>query len=334
MTNKTESMVSFVIPCYNVENYIVNCVNSIISQDYNNIEIILVDDGSKDSTGKIIDNIAKKNSNIRVIHKENSGVSSARNDGIKYSTGDYIVFVDADDYLSKDYTAYMVNIISSQDADMALSMNCYTKLNEKQIVKDIIETYDSEKATALLLGPRVIVGCWNKIYRRDFVVKNKLRFSPTQFYGEGLLFITTATQLAKRIAVGRRKVYYYRRNNYASACTKFKIENFYNGFQSIKLIENNLILKTPLVLEMLAWHRCQFKMGTVVRIKSAKASQQYMSYYEESLKYVRHNMWPILLNNKLSLYKRGLILGTAISPSLMAFLDKIRRESIQNNSIS
>lgn len=325
--------VSFVVPCYNVESFIEECINSIIKQTYDNIEIISVDDGSIDKTGKILDKLAHKDDRIKVIHQDNGGVSSARNAGIDAASGDYIVFVDGDDYISSDYTEYMVRMVLQDDADMALSVNCYMSKGEKQIEKDNVSCYPPEDATALLLGPRVLVGCWNKIYKKKLLDDNNLRFSTTQFYGEGLFFITTTTQLANRIAVGFRKVYYYRRNNYFSACTKFNINNFYNGYASLNLIDKNLRIRTTQVLDMLNWHRCQFKMGTVVRIKEADAVNEFKQYYADSLHYVRRNTWKCLFIKGVSLYKKGLLIGTCISPWIMAKLDKYRRQYIENNSV-
>ena len=326
--------VSFIIPCYKVELYIEECIKSIMNQTYNNIEIIPVDDGSPDNSGSILDRLAQIDNRIKVVHKENGGVSSARNVGLEVATGEYIVFVDGDDYIAVDYTDYMMGMIQEFNAEMALSINSYMVSGEKQVNNDIISCYTSEEATALLLGPRVTVGCWNKIYKKSLLDDNNLRFSTSQYYGEGLFFITTATQLTNRIAVGLRKVYYYRRNNYSSVCTKFNIDNFYNGYTSLNLIDENLRIRTPHVLAMLSWHRCQFKMGTVVRIKEANAVCEYKQYYVESLSYVRKHTWQCVFIRGISLYKKGLLIGTCISPWVMAQLDKYRRKRIERNSVN
>ena len=99
--------ISVIVPVYNVEKYIGECIKSIINQDYENIEIILVDDGSNDKSGEICDEYTLKDKRVKVIHKENGGVSSARNRGIESSTGEYIAFVDGDDYVTKDYVSYL-----------------------------------------------------------------------------------------------------------------------------------------------------------------------------------------------------------------------------------
>ena len=103
--NNIEEMplISLVVPVYNCEKYVGECIESILSQDYSNIELILVNDGSKDNSKNVIEDYSKKDKRIKIINQENSGVSSARNNGMKISKGKYIGFIDADDYVEKDY---------------------------------------------------------------------------------------------------------------------------------------------------------------------------------------------------------------------------------------
>lgn len=112
-------LISLIVPVYRVERYLERCVQSILSQTYKNIEIILVDDGSPDESGKMCDVIASKDDRIHVIHKENGGLSSARNAGLDIAKGDYICFVDSDDYIEKDYVSTLLRLINKYSADLA-----------------------------------------------------------------------------------------------------------------------------------------------------------------------------------------------------------------------
>lgn len=118
---KKRAAVSVVVPVYNVENYIEQCAFFVLNQSYPCCELIIIDDGSTDSTPQILDRIAEINSCIRVIHKENAGVSAARNTGIDMAQGDYIVFVDGDDYLASNFIEYMVGIVQETGAEFCLS---------------------------------------------------------------------------------------------------------------------------------------------------------------------------------------------------------------------
>ena len=123
------SKVSIVVPIYNVEKYLKQCIESIINQTLQDIEIILVDDGSPDNCPQICDEYAKKDSRIKVVHKKNGGLSSARNAGIEVATGDFIGFVDSDDYIELDMYEKMYNIAKENHVDFVVSD--YYKVSDK-----------------------------------------------------------------------------------------------------------------------------------------------------------------------------------------------------------
>ncbi|MBR0034952.1 MAG: glycosyltransferase [Synergistaceae bacterium] len=111
MQQLNDISVSVIVPVYNVEKYLARCIQSILDQKHTNLEIILVDDGSPDSSGKIIDTFAEKDSRIIPIHKQNGGVSSARNAGLDTASGEYVLFVDADDHIEPEYTDYFLQLL-------------------------------------------------------------------------------------------------------------------------------------------------------------------------------------------------------------------------------
>lgn len=327
-------LISFIIPVYNFASYIGDCIYSILAQTYPNIEVIVVNDGSTDNTKEVVDSIAETDVRVKVIHKKNEGVSIARNYGVEVCNGEYVVFVDADDYLAPDYAQYMMLIVKQTGGEFCLSLNCFTRKNETQVDKDFIETYSPEKATAMLLSPRVIVGSWNKIFKKSFLLNNNIKFSSNLFYGEGLRYITTAAQFSSCVGVGRRKIYYYRRNNYSSATSKFDIEKFYNGMESIEQIGRELHFEDKSVWNMWHWHKCQFCMGIVVRMQSSNQINNYKDYYKQNLSYLRKNAFKFLFTRNLPLYNKGILIGTALSPFLMALLDNWRRRKIASKSVS
>ena len=114
-----EDLISIIVPVYNVEKYLHRCVSSILQQTYSKFEVILVDDGSKDASGRICDVFASKDERVRVIHKENGGLSSARNAGLDIANGKYIGFVDSDDYIENDMYEIMYNALIKNNVDIA-----------------------------------------------------------------------------------------------------------------------------------------------------------------------------------------------------------------------
>lgn len=326
-------LISIIIPAFNVGNYISKCIKSIIGQDYTNLEIIIVDDGSSDKTGEIIDDFARCDNRIVVIHKENEGVSVARNVGIDKASGEYIVFVDGDDYLSKEAITYMLYVVGKTYCDFCISENCYTKTQEQQIEKDDISILTPEETVALLLSPRVIVGCWNKIYKKTFLKDNHIRFSTNLFFGEGLNFIVNCAQASSNVGVGQRKVYYYRRNNELSATSKFNIEKLRNGEQALKKIKDSIHIKSNLIDHMYSLHVSLFCLGAMTRLINNKARDKYNEDYTRWKKELNIRKKDVLQCSEISLYRKILILSGCILPGLIAKLDNLRRKKIVNSSI-
>lgn len=186
------SKISVIIPIYNVEKYLRKCLNAIVNQTYKNLEIILVDDESPDNCSKICEEYAKKDERIIVIHKKNGGQASARNRGLDIATGDYISFIDPDDYIEKDFYEHLITLASEHNADIA---ECsFKKLYEntgkiEKVFKkenEIVVT-DNEGALNRLFSEKFnvylnTIVTWNKIYKRKLF--KKIRFSEVRIYEE------------------------------------------------------------------------------------------------------------------------------------------------------
>lgn len=173
-------LLSVIIPVYNVKPYLEKCVESIVDQTYHNLQIILVDDGSTDGSQTICDELAQKDSRIVVIHKENGGQSTARNVGMDRAKGDYIAFVDSDDWLERNMYEVLINQLEAHDADLVACSFYECKGDEKKAVGDSknISVFNTEEIFINKNQLRFLV--WNKVFRRSFV--EKLRFVPGQVY--------------------------------------------------------------------------------------------------------------------------------------------------------
>lgn len=191
-------LVSIIVPIYKVEEYLDECIESIINQTYSNIEIILVDDGSPDRCPQLCDEWAKKDNRIKVIHKENGGVSSARNAGINLAKGDWIWFVDSDDSVEKDALADIINYTADNDLVIFDS-----KLNE-QYIKD--ENFFSKYYFRYAFGFEP----WNKLYRKSIIEDHGLRFDLKEKIGEDLLFNIMYYKFAEKYYFTDKHCYNYR----------------------------------------------------------------------------------------------------------------------------
>ena len=221
-----KQIVSIVIPVYNGEKYIEECINSLQQQTYENIEIIVVDDGSKDATKAIVKNISKVDKRVVYIGQENAGVSAARNNGILKSSGQYITFVDADDSVQKDYIEYLYQIMVNNDSEISLTryplkFNSKTSINIDEQKQDEVKVYSGDEAANEMLLYKIVISSWNKMFKKDLLMDNNVFFNKTLSFGEGFEFVIKAFLKAKKVAIGNKKIYNYRVDNENSVMTRF-----------------------------------------------------------------------------------------------------------------
>ena len=231
---KREPLVSIIVPIYNVEKYIVKGIESLCNQDYENIEIILVDDGSPDRSPELIDNLAEKDNRIKVIHKINGGVSSARNVGISQSNGDYIMFVDGDDWVEPSYVSFFVNMIVKSNLEIGMNYNYYYDSGRTNADSEDAFVVDKNEAAESIFNGDIFVAVWNKIFSKDFLKRNQIRFNEEIWFGEGMLFNIECLKYIKEIAVCRKSLY-HQTPNPESAMRSFNLNSFLCGIKSMGL---------------------------------------------------------------------------------------------------
>lgn len=330
---KLNPKVSVIIPAYNVGEYIEKCVKSVKNQTYRNLEIIVVNDGSKDNTQSIISQLAEEDKRIKVIDKKNEGVSAARNDAMRSSTGEYIVFVDGDDYLADDFVEYMLSASLMNGSDFVFSLNCFLYEGETQVSTIEEKRLTPEEATGLLLSPKVSVGCWNKLFKKSVLDEYHLQFLEDLFYGEGLYFITAFAQRANKTVSTNKKVYYYRRNNDTSATTKFNINAIRNGLLSLERIERDMIVKSDYVDKMLFNHKASYHLMSVVKLRKSKRHKEYPKDYHKALDFVRNNLLQNLADPEMPLKEKITKVLCAISPGLLGYLAILRSRRTSAKSV-
>ncbi len=201
--------VSVIVPVYNAENYLEECLNSIVNQTYHNLEIILVDDGSTDRSSKICDDYALKDSRIKVIHKENGGLSDARNVGIENSTADYITWVDHDDVITFDYVEVLYKVLVENDAD--ISMCGHQRFIDKiEIIKKPYTVRKLSNAEALEkfggVNAGISVYVWSKLYKRALILQYKFNSDMTDDISTTYKYFSDA----KKIYYINKVLYFHR----------------------------------------------------------------------------------------------------------------------------
>ena len=198
----TLPLISVIVPVYNVEDYLAACINSIIAQSYSNLEIILIDDGSTDSSGKICDKFASTDTRIRVIHKQNGGLSDARNHGIDIATGYYIIFVDSDDTITPDAIATLYSLASEHNAAIAMA-TFDTRRNNSGTT---MELTGIEAAKRMLYQDNIDASACGKLF--SVKLFQKARFTKGIFY-EDLDFMMKVVPSTSKVVWIDRPLYHY-----------------------------------------------------------------------------------------------------------------------------
>lgn len=206
-------MISIILPVYNVLPFLDKCVESVISQSYRDLEIILVDDGSTDGSGERCDYYAKQDDRIKVIHKPNGGLSDARNAGIAIAQGEYITFIDSDDYILPDYIEYLYNRITRDNADMAVCQVTFVDEHDQElsvggVSVDKVVNGNENCMKAFLTDTAIDTPAWRKLYRTS-MFSTGIHY-PVGRYHEDVFTTYKLIALCETISVGSRPLYAYR----------------------------------------------------------------------------------------------------------------------------
>lgn len=309
--------VSIIVPVYKSEIYIRKLIDSILNQTYKNIELILVDDESPDSSGMICDEYAKSDDRIIVIHQKNAGCCGARNSGLKVVTGEYLMFADGDDWLEVDCVEYLVTLMENYSCEMATTDSIFTTRDRSQTLTENIRVLSKEDAICGMLYADIPLGPWNKIYTTRIIKDNNLNFS-VPWFGEGLYFSTLAAQYSNQLAVGHRRVYNYRLNNPNSGLTVREVKNAINALYNIKNIKAKLTLRTRKTLSAADWHICYNCYFLMCYIIWAKSNGKYYNLYKETYSELLRLTPKVLLHAKVKLWKKIYIMAACIMPKTLA----------------
>lgn len=310
--------VSIVIPLYKSEKFLEKLIESIVNQTYQNMEIILVDDGSPDNSGEIAESWKAKDERIIVIHQANKGTCEARNTGLKKATGEYLMFADGDDWLEVDCVEYLVNLLEDNDCDMSMTDSVFTTRDRVQNELEFVKIMDNRKAVASIINTFYIpVGPWNKLYKMDIVQKNNISFS-VAWFGEGLYFSTMAAMYSNNVAVGHRRVYNYRLNNPNSGCTKREVQNAINSLNNILYIKDKLIINSCEISEALDWHIWTNNFNLVLYIVEADLKDNYSKEYISAKNELKRLLPKVIQHSMLPMRRKLGIIAQTYFPELMA----------------
>lgn len=287
MNNK--SLISVIVPIYKVEKYILRCVNSIINQTYQNLEIILVDDGSPDNCPKICDEFADGDSRIKVIHKENGGLSDARNAGMDIASGEFIVFVDSDDYIDCDMVSKMYNVMMKDGSDV---VSCGVKwVDEKDTV--IYETKSdkneilnrNEAMYEIIIDGKLKQHVWNKMYKTKLI---RGTLFEKEKYHEDVFWSYQVFGKARKTSVIVDSLYYYvQRGNSIMGCgfSSKRLDVLEANYRRCEYVKNYFPEYYDMAVSIYMG-TCMYQMQCALH---SKAEKSIILSIKENLKYENKN---------------------------------------------
>lgn len=224
-----QPLISVIVPIYNVEKYLNQCIDSIVNQTYRNQEIILVDDGSPDNCPQMCDDWAKKDNRIKVIHKSNGGLSDARNFGLENATGEYVTFVDSDDWLELDGIEKLVNPLKKKDYDIVIGGFYYNSSNSEtsKYSKDNTESTVFKTIERMLSGTEINHSSSSKLYRLKLF--NNIKYPLGKYYEDNLTIFKVVNN-SNLIYLIDTPIYHYRKHSDSITQSTKNLTNKMNDF--------------------------------------------------------------------------------------------------------
>lgn len=276
-----DSLVSIIVPIYNAEKYLDSCIQSVLRQTYTNWELILIDDGSTDKSGRIAEEYGFADERITVFHQKNLGVSLARNQGIDEATGNYVVFLDADDELIEDCLAKTVNIAEETNADVVAGRSC----ENQELFQDRIIWTGAEALENSLKDHLFTYSACAKLIRREFI--GKTRFTPDIRINEDSYFVFQLLCKQNVFVLTNDVIYFYRVNSESSSRAGFsekyfdilkvsdlKYKKIEEQFPQMHDLANNMLLKARMNL---------------LRILAVRTRDEYRDVEKKLLEYILDN---------------------------------------------
>lgn len=318
--------ISIIVPVYNVEKYLKKCVDSILNQTFKDFELILVDDGSPDSSGAICDQYAEKDSRVKVIHKKNGGLSDARNAGIEVAKGKYLGFIDSDDYIAEDMYELLHNNIVRENADLSIcGIYDVYKGETPKILPEFRKVCTKVETMKLILDANVIsVHAVNKLYKKELF--DSIKYPVGIITEDAAIILEIVDQCEKIIIESTQKYFYFHRENSISSANFSK-----KDLQTIGVWNKNerwILDNVPSLYAEVHTRVCWANFIVLDKIMNSNAENK-ISETKEIVRYLKSNYKFIMKNSIITRNRKISMVFLMVSLKLYKVLS-----IIQNNLIN
>lgn len=298
--SQNKPLVSIVVPVYNAQDFLSDCINSLLGQSYQNIEIILINDGSTDSSGRICDSYGKMDKRIKVIHQKNRGVSSARNTGIINAKGEYITFIDADDMIHRDYVKYLQNDMATYHTSITTTATGTAGRNQdllsRPIQDDTIVALGVEEAMRELYRG-TLEGTRNgvQMFSLKMLNENNIRYDESMEVGEDFDFFARAILVSSKVVVDKRRMYFYRFNPASAMLQDFSRKHF-DAIKNVENIGRSVEARIPGLKK--AIDTMIFSDAIFYGAKMVGSRKQWPEEYQAIARYIKTSQLMVLMNSE------------------------------------
>ena len=317
---QNDPLISVIVPVYNVEKYVGRCLTSIINQSYTNIEIIVVNDGSTDNSLSVCEEYAAKDNRIILFSQENRGLSGARNTGLRHYTGEYVTFVDSDDWIHHNMIEYLYNILVRHDSEMSLCGSLRVSegiIADKQYKELEGTTYTCDTYMKLFLNG-TFTACWSRLFRQDVI--NGVEF-PEGLNCEDYIYMYEAIRRVNTVAVINLPLYYYFVREDSIVNESFNLKKFDQFYSARKLYE---LVKTQ-TPEYAKLSATRLAGAIVSLLSSSRKNKGYEDKEKELTSFLRSNTRLLLFNNQLNCKLRMVLFIYMLPKGLSKLIMKVIR---------
>ena len=300
-------MISVIVPVYNTEGFLLRCVKSIQQQEYENLEILLIDDGSTDASGIVCDSLEKEDSRIRVLHQRNAGVSAARNAGVALAKGEFLTFADSDDYMDHRMISQLYQIHEEQDADISSCTYAMEKKNVASKLNCTLFTFDKKEAiTDMINCENITYSSCCKLFKKSTV--SDILFCEEISHNEDLLYCYQAILRSNKVAHTTESLYVYCNNSQSATRIKFNHSRM-TAIDVQDWILEDIQKRFPDTALLKSAEQQYLKVNIYTAMQMARAGYQDKSDQERVRENVRRRVWKLIFGNLAIGYKiHGLLL--------------------------
>lgn len=311
---------SIIVPVYNVEKYLRQCVKSIECQEYKNYEIILVDDGSTDDSSSICDELKKNNQAISVIHKANGGLSDARNVGTEQATGEYVIYLDSDDYWNDtSFLKKIYELIDSQKPDLVVFG--YKKVLDNMDISSYIPHSKSNSIEELVMAGEFNICAWDKVIKRELLTSNNIRFRKN-VYSEDMEWCSLLFKYAETVSVLPEAPHSYRQRNgsITKKITKKNIIDVRNNFEKCLQIKVNMPQGKDTAFDyFLAKNMSMFMIALSQLEKDDQA--EYYPFVRQNISFLKKN----IRKREMLIYMSTKMIGVSATERLLSYAFGVKK---------